>query len=604
MRIRGGYLRSRARCIALLLAVVAAPATAQWLTQDIPLVPGWNGVHLLVRPAERACGVLFSNTPIEKVCWWQRRGLGMEFGSDPADPFPRAADWQLWYATNPVISTFGDLLAGESYEIFVATNAAPFTLRIKGTPVLSTVEWVPGEANLTGLPVPTNVFISFGEFFSFSPDFAVNSSTATVFRVAGTSNASQRIWNPATSWIRRGEAYWIEAGAGAWDYNGPIRVTCNSSSRLLDFGASLAPQSLVIENVTDTNRTVQIVHLASESPPDYPEFPSSLGRVPLLFKGTAFDDEYRALPDVLTTNIAAGRSLELLLMPDPQSIGGGTPGAAWQSVIRVTDPGNVRFPVATVDASAGVSLDGAISAEFDPAGLWVGSVRVTDVERAPTREGVTTNYWAADGPVPVSQPYTFRLILHVDSHGTTRLLQRALMAWRPVPNPEGAGSELSTNGVFEILTDESEALAYADAHADAKIVRISSVCFPLMTPVDMAGAFGASNTLSCTVTIPYDDPVNPFVHTYHPQHDNLRYDNGTASKLREGVESYTVTRVMDLHFEPVDPDRGAANPAWGVTEVGGRFEETVDGLNKEIGVKGTFRLERISRIGTLGASAD
>jgi hypothetical protein len=106
--------------------------------------------------------------------------------------------------------------------------------------------------------------------------------------------------------------------------------------------------------------------------------------------------------------------------------------------------------------------------------------------------------------------------------------------------------------------------------------------------------------LDCTVELPFDDPVNPFVHRYHPMHDNLEYDNdGSASPLGEGAESSTINRAMQFAFDETDPEHGAGNPRWGVSELGGTFTETVSGLNKTIYVEGQFRLEKISDCGVL-----
>jgi hypothetical protein len=269
----------------------------------------------------------------------------------------------------------------------------------------------------------------------------------------------------------------------------------------------------------------------------------------------------------------------------------------------VTDANNTQFVPPTVDIRLGVSCDGSVSSQLDPAGLWVGNVTVTHVERAPTRIGAD-NVWKNDGPVSVSEPYTFRLIFHVDAMGTPRLLQRALLAYRKGDAEQDATSSLATNGIMTILTDEAEAKAYVVTHPDARIVRVSSTCFPIMNPLLLSGTFGLSNTLSGLVTIPYNDPVNPFVHRYHPQHDNLRYDNGVATNQAEAVESYTVTRDMSFQFTLLDPERGVANRQWGVKESGGRFEETVAGLNKTIRITGSFKIERVSRVSELGAIED
>lgn len=592
-------LRHYCGALALIAVLCLSPrANAQWITQEIQLQPGWNGVHLFVQPAQAQCEVIFTNTAVQKVFWWKRTGTGMEFDFDPQNTFPRSADWQYWFADNPAIGTFGTLLAGESYEIFVATNAAPFVLSVKGCPVLNPTRWIPGEPNLVGLPAATNLPVSFRKFFSFSPDFVVDASTATVFRVTGMSNTAERVWNPANSTVIPGEACWVVAGATARQYGGPLRVEADSPARLLNFGSSMSPRTLTINNVTSTNRLVQITHLASETPPAVSGVPALLGKTPLLFKVAASDSNYEPLPDALETNIPAMSSLALSLVPDPQGLTNGVSGSAWQSVIRVADSNNTEFFFATVDVAVGVSCDGSISSQLDPTGLWVGEVSVTDVERAPTREGAL-NAWSANGPVPVSRPFAFRVIIHVDTNGEARLLQRALVAWRPSDPTVEPLQDPTMNGTVAILASEQAAETYSAAHADAKIVRVSSSCFPVMEPVGMktGGVFGAAMLFD--VTIPYDDQVNPFVHRYHPQHDNLRYDNGVASTLQEGVESYTVTRAMAFTFAAIDPDRGTANRQWGVTERGGSFEETITGVNKTIRARGTFRLTRASRVGGL-----
>jgi len=155
----------------------------------------------------------------------------MEFDLDPHDPFPQSADWQYWFAADATISTFSGLLSGESYEIYVATNANPFVLEVKGRPVLNPTRWIPGEPNLVGLPVSSNKLVSFSDFFSFSSDYVMNPSTATVFRVTGLSNTLQRIWTPATERPGAGEAFWIVAGPNARQYGGPIQVKTESASQ-------------------------------------------------------------------------------------------------------------------------------------------------------------------------------------------------------------------------------------------------------------------------------------------------------------------------------------------------------------------------------------
>jgi hypothetical protein len=102
----------------------------------------------------------------------------------------------------------------------------------------------------------------------------------------------------------------------------------------------------------------------------------------------------------------------------------------------------------------------------------------------------------------------------------------------------------------------------------------------------------SGDTLSCTVTIDYDDPQNPFKHGYHPDHDNL--DERFEEKLPEGVESLTVTRQIQLQFTANDPE-GLLLAGWGDNQLGGLYRETVTGLHRSaIHSSGRFRLYRAS----------
>ena len=151
------------------------------------------------------------------------------------------------------------------------------------------------------------------------------------------------------------------------------------------------------------------------------------------------------------------------------------------------------------------------------------------------------------------------------------------------------------------MTDEAEAETFAAQYPEARIVRVSSPNFPLMAPVPAATGSVFGGTLNLDVTVPFNDPVNPFVHRFHPQHDNLRYDNGVATPLSDGEESYTVTRALQFRFATLDPALGITNRQWGATEQGGLFDETVTGLNKTLRARGTFQVQRVSREAALGA---
>jgi len=105
-------------------------------------------------------------------------------------------------------------------------------------------------------------------------------------------------------------------------------------------------------------------------------------------------------------------------------------------------------------------------------------------------------------------------------------------------------------------------------------------------------------TLVRTITVPFNDKSNPFVHQYHPDHDNK--DRGFEN-LEAGVESYGITRTCTFTFTATPPAGSAANVAsWGSTIIGGTYAETIAGIHKDpIEMSGRFELRRASEDGTL-----
>ena len=97
------------------------------------------------------------------------------------------------------------------------------------------------------------------------------------------------------------------------------------------------------------------------------------------------------------------------------------------------------------------------------------------------------------------------------------------------------------------------------------------------------------------VNVNYDDPCNPFLHRYHPMHDNLDWD---WQPYAGPVETRSILRGVSLSFNVVT--NASVNPYYGVDIVSGDYEETLSGLrDQQIVTRGVFSLQRISRINQL-----
>ena len=145
------------------------------------MVPGWNAVQLEVQPEPSGCAEVFQNVPIQSVWKWDRRFSTIQFTVDPATLLPEAPDWLVWLPPSDARSFLGrlsDLQGGQAYLIKVASNAAPFTLPIKGRVLLPRLNWFPHGMNLVGFPVHSNNPPTFTDFFRFTPEVDTTRSYA------------------------------------------------------------------------------------------------------------------------------------------------------------------------------------------------------------------------------------------------------------------------------------------------------------------------------------------------------------------------------------------------------------------------------------------
>lgn len=97
-----------------------------------------------------------------------------------------------------------------------------------------------------------------------------------------------------------------------------------------------------------------------------------------------------------------------------------------------------------------------------------------------------------------------------------------------------------------------------------------------------------------------DHASNPFLHTYHPDHDNLTplFDRVEA----QGAESYGISRQITLTFTP--PGTDFASLTAGSSAMDGVYSEVMTlsgrpGDTRQFTFTGYFNLRRISPIDTL-----
>lgn len=183
---------------------------------------------------------------------------------------------------------------------------------------------------------------------------------------------------------------------------------------------------------------------------------------------------------------------------------------------------------------------------------------------------------------PTARRLPLRMLLHIDDAGNARVLSQVFLGKLAAP-PHLHG--LATR----------ESALKQDEKAGAS--RLVAAHLPLDRVLGSGSGMAAlGQTLVRTVSIPFDDDTNPFVHQYHPDHDNK---DARGQPLGAGVESFSILRTMTFQFTTTPP-HGSSATGWGSSTIGGYYNEILQGLHKKpIQTGGTFELRRASEIGTI-----
>ena len=593
----------------LVLFVLAFPsaARAQWLTQTLTLKPGWNAVYLHVDASHNSLDNLVggqSGNPIKEIWLWLPPDSTFQFTTQPANPTVPNSQWAVWDGTaNETLTR----LVGNAAYLVNNTNTVDYTWIIKGKPVPPRYQWTTTGLNFIGFPTPaaTSSTLTVDTFLNPAPDFKSN---ADIYQYTGGDLGDS---NPAKvssalfrgTYVPRGKAFWIRSGTAYNRYFGPVEVNLQNSSGVT-FGDSLGTYSVRLKNVTSTSTTVTMSLIASESVPvTTPAQTPIVSTPPMLVRG-ALNTTNLTYP---STTLSANGSTTFTLPPQ------GQPGSELEIVLGLnrslmTQPagslyaGVLRFTDSTNLEQVDVPVTATVSST---AGLWVGAASVTSVNQylktyqldangAPVTAPITTNGapYVSTGlitsPGAVARAYPLRLIVHNSSAGSANLLQRVYTGQSPTKDTVVATQE-----------------TFLDTASLSTARRISATHLPfshtnLFWP-QASGTLGQGSSLVFNVSLNYNDhAANPFLHRYHPDHDNLGTDFVTIQP--QGAESYTVNRQITLTVTAAATDFASLTAA--STRLGGTYAEVVtfkgSGSNsRAFTVGGTFTLNRICPIDTL-----
>ena len=617
-------------CIALLVS--STQLQAQWQTQSILIKPGWTAIYLHVDPSYTNLDYLIggdASNPIADVWLWVPPvsslkfatpdappggsgipvgGLGspfraqppastIQFVTSPLASITASSHWATWTrGGGGLASTLNSLVPNAAYLIrSVATTN--YTWRVKGRPTAPTYVWTQSGVNLIGFPTVTSSPPNFDTFLSLVPDFK---ALANIFQFVGgeqgPSNPTQ-VFATYTVPVTRGQAYWIGSGSYYNDYFGPFQISIGNNGA--DFGDSTSLTSFHLRNPTPSPVTVQLRLLPSESSPVGQ--PGVVSVPPLVVRGAlnATNLTY-SVSNLTTANVLswtlspkgqAGSDIVVILGVDRVAFASSTAGL-YAGILKFTDTRNyteVNVPVSAQPTAY--------------SGLWVGEASVLQVANyLKTYQRDTNNkpVLGTNGAYVVTStntsigdtasPFPLRLILHNDGANVV-LLQRVFF-----------GSDVYSNSI--VTTSESK----LDPSKLSSARRITAVQFPWTLNNNswaLTGRLlpGSTLTTVADVSLPYDDQTsNPFLHTFHPDHDNLDHTRNPKVQLARGLASYDINRRITLTLNSVGTDFDS------LTQYGrsfrGAYNETISlvgigGAPRTFNVAGTFLINRISPIAVL-----
>ena len=594
-------------------ALFAETVTAQWRTQSFNLKPGWNAVYLHVDASHNVIGDLDGlNKDITDIWLWKPKLKVDQFIEDPDVPSDGKSRWIRWNKVLGPTSALQRLIGNSSYLIKYGSKAEDGTWTpntdgkwdIKGQPMPPSYNWTSTGLNFIGLADNQDTDRSFEQFF---PAQVLNNAQFHVYKGGELSNEDgsrnpDKVHALRNTPVQRGEAFWMRVGDSFNSYFGPFDLVLQETDGA-HFGESKQQYRILIRNRVEEALSITMTLRDSEDPPEgQPELSNGLK---VLVKGEASPTDlsygYKRLENggasVWTLSpsksgtVGADSAQEIIIGIDRHNMDG-QPGEVFGGILEFKDSlGLVKYEVPITSVIPSNS------------GLWVGDVQVwavrhdisffrkksdddvveTDENGQAISEGINDTY----GAVPENYPLRFIFHRHNSDDAQTTLFQRLYYGLRK-------GAELANDFV---VTNDERAL---DRNSLEVARRIAATHLPWTKENkgwNCEGDISMGSYMTVKVNVAYNDRIsNPFIHAYHPDHDNL--DAKFKSELNQGNESWGINREMTFRFDGPNDDflslvrvgaiiRGAFHEKVQLTGVGSE--------KKEYHAKGYFQLNRINQ---------
>ena len=539
---RGTSLLEYALPAALALSLCLG-AGAMTIDQTVVLSNGWNAVYVGVAP-QMSADEVFAEWPVWSVSAYNADAFlytASTEGGKTGEGVVRAPFW-IWSRESPASSTLRSLQA-DTVLLCYSTNAAPYTVTLRGIPVAPRIAWHVSDdtfntnfRNMFGVRLSGPVKAS--DWLAGCP--AVEN--ATLFYISGTDESEPRLRPLATgtksAYLNDGSVVFA-TGSRVSGWSGPLYITPRDG---FDLGDSQSLGVLTVRNDGAAEKTVRLTLQPAADP--YQRTPEIMCRESYADGRNGTWTNWNAS---LERTLPTGETWRVSIAIDRTKLSGS--GELYGAVIEIAEQGGTQslayLPVSVADAP---------SANPWPKGLWLATIKLNKVSWY-RKDGDRVDGVAAGGVMTVKVP------ISVDAHGGAKLVQRARV--------DG--------------------------------VRISSAYLPVdLGAVDGTGAFG-SGTLAFAYTIGATSPSNPFRHALHPLFDGKQMDFKTPAPDGDDLENY-VGEVKpewfsiggEVEFAFADSD---ATPWTPLEKLSGTAKWMYTGVRRDgpVVAEGPFTMQRIAK---------
>ncbi len=539
---------------------IAVSAHAQWQSTTYTLKGGWNAIYLHGDASHATPEVLFASNPEVLEVWrWNPNPTQVQFTVSPLIPSAGTKEWSTWVRDGSS-NSLGRLIGQMSYLVKCSgTTANSYSLAIPQKIMPPSATWVRNGANLMGFPskLTASTYPTMGTYFATFP--AAITSNVKIYKYVGgdlgPGNPIQVFYSTSER-LDRNQAYWFDSEV-VGDFYAPVDISLSNSSGI-DFGRTGSTITVRLLNRSATVSTVTIAPVDSAAAPVGQDLVT--GSVPITsrtYDAQALAWTESAIVGSYGVVVAPNTAVEVTFGIDRTAMTGSA-NAFYASMLRFTDSAglyDILLPVSARKASL--------------AGLWIGEASVSAV--VSKAAGFTDQSTA--------QSYPLRYLIHVDDAGTARVLSQVFIGQLAGTTPQAG------------ITAQESNLSTADKASASRIV---AAHMPLDRVLATTGSFALGSSLSCTIATPFNDAVNPFVHQYHPDHDN----KSGSTTLVAGQESYNISRAVTFTLAATAP-AGVSSIGYGASVIAGTYGEVISGLHKDtLQISGTFTLRRVSEIGT------